>query len=162
MREFNYKRERYQAREYGSQQTQEYGNRDFPPPEPHNTEHVGRSAHVRVVLKKKFNDPDKNYKEMLADFRRRVSTAGVLREFKEHQFYESKSEKRRKAKRCAQKKLLMDVLTKRMLAGERIEGHGGMVKKIQSNLKKEKEKKEKKRERQGERATERNNRHYDD
>lgn len=114
---------------------------------------VGRQARVRVELKKKFNDPDKNFKEMLHEFRRQMTKAGVMHDFRNHEFYESRSETDRKAKRSSQKKRLMDTLTQRIVAGERIEGHGSMVKKIMSNLKKEKEKKDKKRT---------NYRHHDD
>lgn len=108
---------------------------------------VGKPAQVRVELKRKFNDPMKNFKEMLQEFRRQMTKAGVMHELKAHEFYESKSEKVRKEKRSDQKKRLMDSLTHRILAGERIEGHGGTVKKVMANIKKEKDKKGKKRER---------------
>ena len=107
----------------------------------------GRIARVRVELKKKFNDPIRNFKEMLHEFRRRVSHAGILHEYKGKQYYESRGEKDRKTRRDSAKKLLMDELKKRILAGERVEGHGGMVKKILSNLKKERLKEEKRKER---------------
>lgn len=116
---------------------------------------VGRLARVRVELKRKFNDPVKNFKEMMQEFRRQVTKVGVMHDLKDREFYESPSEIVRKNKRAAQKKRLMDSLTQRILAGERVEGHGGMVKKVMANIKKEKEKKEKKRERH-------NYRHHDD
>src|SRR4051812_17280989 len=93
----------------------------------------GRIARVRVELKRKFNDPDKNFKEMLHEFRRQMTKTGIMHDFKDHQFYESKSEKTRKAIRDSKKKLLMESLTQKIVAGERVEGHGGMVKKIMSN-----------------------------
>jgi ribosomal protein S21 len=116
---------------------------------------LGKPARVRVELKRKFNDPDKNFKEMLHEFRRQMTKSGIMHDFKDHQFYESKSEKIRKAKRSSQKKRLMDSLTQKILAGERVMGHGAMVKKIMANIKKEKEKKEKKR-------NHNNYRHHDD
>lgn len=157
MREYNHKRDRHQTREYTHNVEGEYNDRarERESRENSNLSRVGKPSRVRVELKKKFNDPDKNFKEMLQEFRRRVSNAGIMHDFKDHQYYESKSEKRRKAKRNSQKKMLMDALTKRVVAGERIEGHGGLVKKIMSNLKKEKDKKDRKKERG-------HNRHHDD
>lgn len=110
-------------------------------------ESIGAVARVRVELRRKYNDSDRNFKEMLQEFRRRVTNAGVMHDFKDHQYYVSEGERKRKSKRDSAKKLLMDALTKKIVAGERIEGHGGMVKKIMSNLKKEKEKKDKRKER---------------
>jgi ribosomal protein S21 len=119
-----------------------------------------RPARVRAFLKRKFNDPWKNFKELLQDFRRRVSNAGIMHDLKDHQYYESKTEKKRKKKRESQKRLLMESLTKKVLAGERVEGHGGLVKKVQSNIKKEKEKKDKRKERNNGRQYE--DRQYED
>lgn len=106
-----------------------------------------RPTRVRVYLKRKFNDPWKNFKELLQEFRRRVSNAGIMHDLKERQYYESKSEKKRKKKRDSHKRQLMESLTKKILAGERVEGYGGLVKKVQSNIKKEQEKKDKRKER---------------
>lgn len=147
MRRFN-DRDRGNAREYSRDVQEEYREREreYIPREP-KERGPGAVARVRVELKRKYNDPERNFREMLQEFRRRVTNAGVMHDFKDHQYYESEGEKIRKSKRDSIKKLLMEALTKKIVAGERIEGHGGMVKKIMSNLKKEKEKKEKRKER---------------
>jgi len=51
---------------------------------------------VKVELKKKHNDPQRNFKDMLQEFKKRVSNAGILHDYKDHQFYETKSQKKRK------------------------------------------------------------------
>lgn len=109
---------------------------------------------ARVELKRKYNDPDKNFKDMLQEFRRRVSQAGILKEYREHQYFESESEKERKRLREASKRTLVEALKKRIQSGERVLVHPGLVKKIQADLMKEKKDKGKKDRRQ--------HRHYDD
>jgi ribosomal protein S21 len=149
MRRYN-QNDRNYGREYGQGVQEDYRDRERENTYPHEPKDRGPGAlaRVRVELKRKYNDPDRNFKEMLQEFRRRVSNAGIMHDFKDHQFYMSEGERARKTKRDTVKRMLMDSLTKKIVAGERIEGHGGMVKKIMSNLKKEKEKKEKRKERQ--------------
>lgn len=88
---------------------------------------------VRVEIKNKYNDPYKNFKEMFAEFKRRVSSAGILADFKDHQFYESKSEKQRKKKREAVAKRRSEMIEEKILSGERVKAPGGLIKKIMSN-----------------------------
>lgn len=125
--------------EYAPHKTEDSGPREPREPLP------GALARVRVELKRKYNDPEKNFKEMLQEFKRRVSNAGILHDYKEHQFYESKTEKRRKARRAAQKKLLMESIERKIIAGEKdINASAGMIKKVLANMAEKKEKKEKK------------------
>lgn len=95
-------------------------------------------ARVRVELKKKYNDPQRNFKEMFQEFKRRVSNAGIMYAYREHEFYMSKSEKRRKKRNEAMKKQQMETLELQILGGEKINASAGMIKKIMSNLNKDK------------------------
>jgi len=93
---------------------------------------------VKVELKKKYNDRERNFKDMFQDFKRRVSNAGILHDLKEHQYFESKSSKRRKKKREATKKHKQAMLEEKILSGERVKAPSGVVKKIMANQKKDK------------------------
>jgi ribosomal protein S21 len=91
---------------------------------------------VRVELKKKYNDPQRNFKDMLQDFKRRVSNAGILHDYKEHQFYESKSEKKRKKRKEIEKKLQMEALEQKIIGGEKIRASAGLIKKVMAHMNK--------------------------
>lgn len=99
---------------------------------------MANRARVRVELKRKYNDPQRNFKELLREFKRRVSNAGIMHDFKEHQFYESPSEKKRKKNKEADKKRQMETLERKILGGERVKASGGLIKKVMSNLAKNK------------------------
>lgn len=101
-------------------------------------------ARVRVELKKKYNDPDKNFREMFQEFKRRVSNSGLLHDYKDHQFYESKSERKRKARRVSKKKMLMESIETKIRTGEKINASAGLIKKVKSNMLKDKKDKNKK------------------
>lgn len=88
---------------------------------------------VRVELKKKYNDPHKNFREMHAEFKRRVSNAGILHDYKDHEYFESKSEKKRKKRSATRKKLQMEMLEEKILSGERVKASPGLVKKAMAN-----------------------------
>lgn len=98
---------------------------------------MANATRVRVELKKKYNDPQKNFKDMFQEFKRRVSNAGILHDLKAHQYFESKSEKARKAKREAKKKAQQQVLEERIMRGERVKAPSGVIKKIMANQKKD-------------------------
>lgn len=95
-------------------------------------------ARVRVELKKKYNDPMRNFRDMLQEFRRRVNNSGIMHDVKDHEFFESKSEKKRKKRKEAEKKHLMEDLERKILGGERVKASAGLIKKIMSNLNKDK------------------------
>lgn len=97
-------------------------------------------ARVRVELKRKYNDPDKNFKEMLHEFKKRVNLSGVLHDYKEHQYFESKSEKDRKKRNDAIKKFKMEAIEAKILAGEKVDAPAGIIKKVMANLNKDKKK----------------------
>jgi small subunit ribosomal protein S21 len=99
---------------------------------------MANRARVRVELKKKYNDPHRNFKDMLQEFKRRVSNAGILHDYKEHQFYESPSEKNRKKRKEAEKKRQMETLERKILGGERVKASAGLIKKVMANLAKNK------------------------
>jgi ribosomal protein S21 len=101
---------------------------------------VGRIARVRVELKRKFNDPMKNFKEMLREFHRQMAKAGIMHDYREHAVYEKDSDRERRKQRSVRKKLLMDMLKHRIIKGEKIEGHGGLVKKVRADIRRDKEK----------------------
>ena len=90
---------------------------------------------VKVVLKKKYNDPEKNFREMFQEFKRRVSNAGILHELKEHQHFESKAEKARKARKEAKTKAREQQLEEKIRRGERVDAPIGVIKKIMSRSK---------------------------
>jgi ribosomal protein S21 len=93
---------------------------------------------VRVELKKKYNDPYKNFKEMFQEFKRHVSNAGILHDYKEHQYYESKSEKDHKARRDSAKKALMEDIEQKLVTGQKVNAPAGLIKKVRANLLKDK------------------------
>lgn len=93
---------------------------------------------VRVELKNKYNNPEKNFRDMHQEFKRRVSNAGILHSLKEKQYFESESEKRRKAKKEAIKKAEQQALEEKIMRGERVKAPSGVIKKIMANQKKEK------------------------
>ena len=101
-------------------------------------------TNVKVELKKKYNDPHKNFKEMLAEFKKRVNNAGILHIYKEHQHFESKSEKNRKRRNDAKKRFLFDSIEERVLNGEQVREPADLVKKVLASHKKEREKNDKK------------------
>lgn len=101
---------------------------------------MSHPARVRVENKEKYNDPYKNFKEMFGEFKRQVSSAGVLHDYKEHQTYESKSEKERKKKREAAAKRRMEFVEQKILAGERVNAPAGLIKKIKAAQKKKNKK----------------------
>lgn len=103
---------------------------------------------VKVELKKKYNDPAKNEKEMIQEFKRRVNSSGLLTTYKEHQVFESKSSKARKKKREQVKKHQMEQLEYKILAGEKVNARPGVVKKVMANINKDrKDRKKDRRER---------------
>lgn len=146
MRRYNQDRDRGGPREHAAENQEGYVPEAQAPREPRESP-FRKPARIRIELRRKFNDPEKNFKEMLQAYRREINKTGLLRDYKAHQTYESKGEKRRKTQRDARKRLLMDSLTQKILAGERVDGHGGMVKKIMADLKKDKEKRREKKER---------------
>lgn len=100
---------------------------------------MANQTRVRVELKKKYSDPHRNFKDMLQEFKRRVSNAGILHDYKAHQVYESPSEKNRKKRKEAQKKHQMETLEQKILGGEKVKASAGLIKKIMSNLAKGKQ-----------------------
>lgn len=99
---------------------------------------MANKVRVRVQLKSKYNDRDRNFRDMLQEFKRRVSNAGIMHDYRDHEFYTSESEKKRKKKKEAAKKNQMAILEKRILGGERVQASAGLIKKIMSNLNKDK------------------------
>jgi len=95
---------------------------------------------VRVELKRKYNDPQRNFKDMFQDFKRQVSNAGVLHDYKNHEEYESVSSKRRKKKKEAVKKQRQESLAEKILSGDRVSAPSGVIKKVLANQKKKKNK----------------------
>ncbi len=93
---------------------------------------------VRVELKRKYNDPEKNFKEMHQEFKRRVSNAGILHSLKDHQHFESKSEKERKAKKESKKKVQQTQIEEAIRRGEKVKAPLGMIQKILSGGKERK------------------------
>lgn len=108
---------------------------------------LGRIARVRVELKRKYNDPFKNFKDLLTEFKRRVNLRGIMHDYKDHQFFESKSEKKRKSRNAAAKKFQMEAIEKKIIAGDPVKASAGMVKKVKANMQATKDKQNKKKDR---------------
>lgn len=87
-------------------------------------------SRVKVELKKKYNDKERNFKDMFHAFKRACTDAGIAHDIKRKQFHETKSEKRRRKKREVENKMRLDRLEKKILAGERVQAPSGLVKKI--------------------------------
>lgn len=101
---------------------------------------MANKARVRVELKDKYNDPDKNFREMFQEFKRQVSNAGILHDYKNHQEFQSPSEKKRKKLREAIKKREQDALSEKIMRGERVRAPAGVIKKILANQRKKQRK----------------------
>jgi len=97
---------------------------------------MSRIVRVRVELNKKHGDPQRNFKDMLQEFKKRVSNAGILHDYKEHQYYESKSEKKRKKRKEAEKKMQMEILEQKIMSGEKTKASAGVIKKVMSQMNK--------------------------
>lgn len=106
---------------------------------------MANATRVRVDIKNKYNDPHRNFKDMFAEFKRRVSNAGIMHDFKEHQFFESKSENARKKRKAAAKKQQMEILEGKIQRGERVKAPAGVIKKVMANQNKENNKDNKRR-----------------
>lgn len=85
---------------------------------------------IRVEIKKKYSDPHKNFKEMFQEFKGRVNKSGILHDFKDHQYYESKSEKNRRKRRDAAKRFQMEAILDKIMKGERVKAPSGLIKKL--------------------------------
>ena len=94
-------------------------------------------ARDKVEIKKKYGDPSKNFKEMFQEFKRRVSNAGILSEYKDHQYFETKSQKKRRKKMAIAKRFQMEILTEKILNGERVKAPSGLIKKVLNSHKKD-------------------------
>lgn len=99
-------------------------------------------ARIKVELQKKYNDSDRNFKEMLSEFRKRVGHAGILHDLKNHERFESRSQKKRRKLRESIKKHKNEILEAKILAGERVKAPSGVIQRILANQKKKKEKKQ--------------------
>ena len=86
---------------------------------------------TRVKVTRKAGDPNEHraFKRLMTEFKRRVDAAKILHHYKEHQYFESKSEKRRKKKREAELRNKQETLKAKMLAGEHVNVSGRKKKK---------------------------------
>jgi ribosomal protein S21 len=63
------------------------------------------SINVRVELDEpsgRFKDKERAFRGMLNAFKKRVNECGILSQWKQHQFFESKSDKSRRKRRKAE------------------------------------------------------------
>jgi ribosomal protein S21 len=97
---------------------------------------MANKVRIRVELKKKYNDQKRNIEEMRREFKRRVSSAGIMHDYRDHEFFVSESEKNRKKRKETEKKHLMASLEQRVLGGENIKASAGLLKKVMANLNK--------------------------
>lgn len=97
---------------------------------------MANKVRVSAKLKNKYNDPYKNFNDMFKEFKRRVNNAGILADYRDHEFYVSEGEKRRKKKIEAKKKSQMENLERKILGGEQVKASAGLIKKVMSNLNK--------------------------
>lgn len=92
---------------------------------------------LRVELKKKYNDPKLNFRDMHAEFKRKAGQAGILHDFKNHQVFTSKSEKERSKRAKSIQRVRMEMLESKIISGERVKAPKGLVKKIMANINKD-------------------------
>lgn len=97
---------------------------------------MANAVRLRVELKKKYNDDYKNFKEMFYEFKKRVNQSGILHEYKEHQTFMSDSRKARLKRRESDKERLLERITENLRKGEKIDAPIGLIKKVQSDMKK--------------------------
>lgn len=91
---------------------------------------------VRVELKNKYNDPHKNFKLMMQEFRTQVSDAGILHDYKEKSTFESPGEKKRRKRAEQNRKFRNERLEKLILLGERVKAPAGLIKKVMAKHRK--------------------------
>jgi ribosomal protein S21 len=99
---------------------------------------MANAVRVRVELRNKYNDPYKNFKEMHVEFKHRVIDAGVLHDFKNHEYFETKSQKDRQKRRKSMKRRQMDSLAQKIIKGERVKAPSGLIKKVLATHRKNK------------------------
>jgi len=75
---------------------------------------------------------------MFQEFKRRVSNLGILAEYKDHQYFETKSQKKRKKRRDTENRFKMEILTEKIMRGERVKAPSGLVKKVLNSHNKDK------------------------
>lgn len=71
------------------------------------------ATNTRVTLDQIKGDPRQAQQRLLATFRRQVTEAGVLREYREHATFESESRKRRRKRSQAAFRNAKDLTTDR-------------------------------------------------
>lgn len=101
-------------------------------------------ARIRVELKRKYNDPEKNFKDMFHEFKRRVNSSGIMHAYKEHQYFESKSQKDRKKRKESAAKRQMELIEEKLALGERVDAPAGLIRKVLAKQWKDQEKDDKK------------------
>lgn len=83
-------------------------------------------ARVRVEARRARNDSfserERIFKALLQEFKKRVNEAGILHEIKEHQYYESPSEKNRKARKDSMRKREQEKMLEAIQRGENPKG----------------------------------------
>lgn len=104
---------------------------------------MGNVVNVRVeakTFKGDFYDRDKAFKIMFNDFKRKVSDAGIMTDYKNHQTYESKSRKDRQKRREIVARMQMEDLEQKIKAGKPVEKNNKLYKKyMQKQRSKKKE-----------------------
>jgi ribosomal protein S21 len=87
---------------------------------------------------------------LLKEFRKKCGEAGISHDYKEHQFFESKSVKERKKLRNSINRLQQEMIEQKLLNGEKVRCSSKLIKKIRA-----KQAKATKRNKSGERDRER-------
>lgn len=72
----------------------------------------------------------KGVRALLKEFKRAVGEAGILHEYKEHQFFKSKSEKRREKQREVEKKMKLVQMEKDLMAGKHVKAPKSLIRKV--------------------------------
>lgn len=101
---------------------------------------------IKVKLGDRWNDPDRNFREMLIDFRTKVSDAGILHEYKEAQVFTSKSEKKRKKRREAKSRNQQAMIEQKLKNGDPVRAPSGLIKRVLARKKKDQDRKKQRKE----------------
>ncbi len=99
---------------------------------------MANKSRAKATLGNKYRDSMANFKDLMQNFKRTVSNAGILQEYKDHEYYSTESEKKRKKRQDARKKAQIENIQNRIQAGDPVRASKGLVKKAMSGMNKKK------------------------
>jgi hypothetical protein len=96
-------------------------------------------VHVRVEAKTggRFSDynQERQFKVMMKEFKNKLGEYGVVKEYKDRRWFESRSRKLRKKRRDTVNRRKEDAIEERLRKGENVVEEPALVKKVRSRMK---------------------------